>query len=191
MSAYTLPPISSISGLSNNSKIELLNHLFEPCEVLQKILLTNVLGSENAKFYSTYKQFIEVSRKELLEYLKLEKSSPQYDENISKIISAHPRLGANKSKIGNLSIHSQKEQQSLLQASREESEKLSDLNNLYESKFPGLRYVVFVNGRSREVIMANMVERIRRNNIGLEKVDSINAMCDIALDRAKKLGAKL
>lgn len=65
------------------------------------------------------------------------------------------------------------------------------LNDKYETTFPGLRYVVFVNGRSREVIMNNMTERINRNDIVAERKEAFNAMCDIALDRAKKLGAKL
>jgi 2-oxo-4-hydroxy-4-carboxy--5-ureidoimidazoline (OHCU) decarboxylase len=46
-----------------------------------------------------------------------------------------------------------------------------------------------VNGRSRPVIMEDMQRRISTSNQKQEKLDAIQAMCDIANDRAKKLGA--
>jgi 2-oxo-4-hydroxy-4-carboxy--5-ureidoimidazoline (OHCU) decarboxylase len=48
---------------------------------------------------------------------------------------------------------------------------------------------VFVNGRSRPVIMEDMQRRISTSQLKQEKLDAIQAMCDIANDRAKKLGA--
>lgn len=48
---------------------------------------------------------------------------------------------------------------------------------------------VFVNGRSRPVIMEDMQKRISTSTLKQEKLDAIQAMCDIANDRAKKLGA--
>lgn len=65
--------------------------------------------------------------------------------------------------------------------------RLAELNEEYEKTFPGLRYVVFVNGRSRDEIIANMEKRIKRNDIELEKKEAFEAMCDIALDRAAKM----
>jgi len=64
---------------------------------------------------------------------------------------------------------------------------LGRLNEEYEGKFPGLRYVVFVNGRPRSEIMENMRSRIDRGDIKAERQEAIQAMCDIALDRATKL----
>ncbi|KAI5840212.1 hypothetical protein DFP73DRAFT_482983, partial [Morchella snyderi] len=46
---------------------------------------------------------------------------------------------------------------------------------------------VFVNGRSRAVIMEDMERRIARGDIETEKTEAINAMCDIARDRVDKL----
>ncbi|OCL10861.1 hypothetical protein AOQ84DRAFT_288397, partial [Glonium stellatum] len=46
---------------------------------------------------------------------------------------------------------------------------------------------VFVNGRSRPEVMANMRSRIARNDIAAERAEAIQAMCDIAVDRAQKL----
>ena len=68
-----------------------------------------------------------------------------------------------------------------------EAEKLAELNRRYEATFPGLRYVVFVNGRGRDVVMEDMERRIQRGDLALEEVEAIQAMCDIAKDRAAKM----
>ncbi|KLU91276.1 hypothetical protein MAPG_09797, partial [Magnaporthiopsis poae ATCC 64411] len=68
-----------------------------------------------------------------------------------------------------------------------EAERLAALNAEYEARFPGLRYVVFVNGRGRDVIMANMRERIDRGDAQAEEKEAIEAMASIAKDRAAKL----
>ncbi|CAH2355091.1 hypothetical protein CLIB1423_21S01618 [[Candida] railenensis] len=183
---FSLPSVKSLPELSDSKKIEVLDHLFEPCSTLQAFLLPKVFLAN----FQSYREFIEASRKELLKFLSESKNGS--DPRISKIIAAHPRLGAPKpGKVAEtLSEHSSAEQKSL-QGSPEEQAKLVELNEKYEQTFPGLRYVVFVNGRSRPTVMQNMIERIERNDIELEREDAFNAMCDIALDRASKLGAKL
>ncbi|SGZ58254.1 CIC11C00000000042 [Sungouiella intermedia] len=178
---FQLPPPSLFSSLSTPKKVEVLDHLFEPCLTLAEVILARVNGT-----YSTYGDFIEACRSVLLQFLT-EEDIPGNSAKIDKIVSAHPRLGPSKDK---LSSHSTSEQKSLA-GSEEEARKLTELNDLYEETFPGLRYVVFVNGRSREVIMANMKARIERNDVQKEKAEAFNAMCDIALDRASKLGARL
>ncbi|KAF5093162.1 hypothetical protein D0Z00_004210 [Geotrichum galactomycetum] len=155
-----------------------LSLLFEPCEALQNLILTNLLNSE-PKSFSSYIEFIEAVRKVLL--LLLKTSSTEKDL-ISKIIAAHPRLGAKKveSKL------SQAEQASL-QSNAEEAQILAELNSKYETTFPGLRYVVFVNGRSRPEIYKDMKTRIDRGSYDLECEEAFNAMCDITIDRVTKL----
>ncbi|GMM38603.1 hypothetical protein DASC09_059420 [Saccharomycopsis crataegensis] len=196
MSNYKLPPISEVCFLSESQQKELLDHLFEHCETLHGYLIPKLFQTPEVKF-ATYKDFIEQVRLELLWFLSAEianakTSGATIDPRISKIIAAHPRLGApKKQQVVNLSVHSAKEQASLSSSSEEEKFRLQQLNDLYESTFPGLRYVVFVNGRSRDIIMKNMEERIQRNDINEERKEAFNAMCDIALDRATKLGAKL
>lgn len=49
----------------------------------------------------------------------------------------------------------------------------------------------FVNGRSRGVIMAEMRQRIDRGDREREIAETIQAMCDIAKDRAGKLQARI
>jgi len=115
---------------------------------------------------------------------ELQRSNLESDHKwLEAILSAHPRLGEKKVE----SEQSRKEQAQLNQGGSEEAGKLAEFNRKYEERFPGLRYVVFVNGRSRPVIMEDMQTRIDRGDIELEKQEAIQAMCDIAKDRAKKL----
>jgi len=102
---------------------------------------------------------------------------------LDQILGAHPRLGEKKVD----SAQSKAEQAQLNTGGDEETAKLRELNAEYEKAFPGLKYVVFVNGRSRPVIMENMRSRIDRANIKLERAEAIKAMCDIAADRSTKL----
>ncbi|KAL7665925.1 Oxo-4-hydroxy-4-carboxy-5-ureidoimidazoline decarboxylase domain-containing protein [[Candida] zeylanoides] len=185
--SFTLPSIESLPDLSQQAQIEVLDNLFEPCHTLQAFLLS---GDIFRRSFSSYNEFIEQARSELLGLLARAKSSKygqEYDPRVSEIIAAHPRLGAPKADQSQvqLSDHSSAEQKSM-QGSEEEAAKLTELNELYEEKFPGLRYVVFVNGRSRASVMQNMMERIKRGDIGQERKDAFNAMCDIALDRSQK-----
>lgn len=182
---YNLPSAEIVLSLSQSKQVEVLDHLFEPCATLSNFIITQVFNARKGGF-RLYKELIETIRQLLLEFLQQEESHSIVSPDIAKIIAAHPRLGPSKESI---SSHSTSEQKSLA-GTAEEAEKLVQLNEKYESVFPGLRYVVFVNGRSREVIMKNMVERIDRGDILSERREAFNAMCDIALDRAQKL-AKL
>ena len=57
--------------------------------------------------------------------------------------------------------------------SKAETEELAKLNDEYEAAFPGLRYVVFVAGRPRGVIMEDMRTRIRRRDGEMERREAI------------------
>lgn len=177
--SFKLPPISAVPTLEDDEKRELLDHLFEHCSIM-----FDELKPVLEKSHDSYTELIEDAR---VAFLSLLDRSSTLSRQISEIIAAHPRLGPQK---GKLSTHSSEEQKSLM-GSPEETEKLKELNELYEATFPGLRYVVFVNGRPRSVIMENMKTRIERGDIQLEKREALNAMCDIALDRAAKLQAKM
>jgi 2-oxo-4-hydroxy-4-carboxy--5-ureidoimidazoline (OHCU) decarboxylase len=78
----------------------------------------------------------------------------------------------------------------LLQEAEAEAQMLRALNREYEERFPGLRYVVFVNGRPRSVIMDDMRARIARGDVMAERREAVDAMCDIAKDRCRKLGVE-
>ncbi|KZS94421.1 hypothetical protein SISNIDRAFT_484644 [Sistotremastrum niveocremeum HHB9708] len=81
----------------------------------------------------------------------------------ASFISGHPRIGETK----NLSALSSKEQAS--QATPiEVLHQLEQLNRLYEERYPGLRYITFVNGRSRAEIAAEMTQLLDIEGTELE-----------------------
>jgi len=176
MSGLQLPPISSVPSLSTVERAAVLDALFEPCTALHTLSLdllhTETFGSYNDLIASVGVQLTDLS----------ESPSTSDTEWLDNILGAHPRLGEKKVE----SAQSQAEQ-AQLNTGGEEANKLRNLNEEYEKAFPGLKYVVFVNGRSRPVIMENMRSRIDRGDIKLERAEAIKAMCDIAADRAVKL----
>jgi len=74
----------------------------------------------------------------------------------SEFIAGHPRIGESK----NLSNLSAKEQgvttPGVIPTPPEVLARLSHLNACYETKYPGLRYITFVNSRTRRAIAAEM-----------------------------------
>ncbi|EPE29532.1 hypothetical protein GLAREA_00692 [Glarea lozoyensis ATCC 20868] len=193
MASYQLPPISGIPALSTIERAAVLDALFEPCTALHT-LSVDLLHTKN---FESYNQLIARVGAQLTGLS--ESPSTSDTEWLDKILGAHPRLGEKKVE----SVQSQAEQAQLNTGGEGEAAKLRSLNDEYEKTFPGLKYVyddarailgveltlssVFVNGRPRPVIMANMQERISRGDIKLERAEAIKAMCDIAADRASKL----
>lgn len=194
-----LPDPKELRKLSDAQLTAVLENLFEPCATLNVYLLPYVRTTS----FETYTELIELCRSKLLELLedyKVGNGEPDSDEGrelrtkICKIVSAHPRLGVPKQNASTLSVHSQNEQKSLSADGAggvELAQQLQNLNAEYEQTFPGLIFVVFVNGRSREEIMKNMRYRLAHSNWIDEVSTAFNAMADIALDRARKLNAKL
>lgn len=187
---YQLPSIEEFRKLSPEEQKEVIDHLFEPCDSLNWFIQSFVIHQR----FETYTQFINLVRSELEILVNRNgffavRNGYEANNLINDIISAHPRLGAQPKATTQLSQHSAEEQKKL--GGEAMQKKLAELNERYELTFPGLRYVVFVNGRSRDEIIVNMEERIKRNDIELEKKEAFDAMCDIALDRAAKLGVKL
>lgn len=208
----SLPPITSLSTAPIKAQLAVLDTLFEPSTELHTLVLPTLRpkrataatgaaddGSPTAKSgpespFASYKALIRHvgSLMTSLSSQSSSSSSPssslgsqQQQKKLHGILGSHPRLGAKKVE----SAQSQAEQAQLNQGGAEEAEKLKALNDEYEQRFPGLRYVVFVNGRSRPVVMEDMRRRIDRGDPKEEEQEAIRAMVDIAIDRAKKLGA--
>jgi len=177
MSTSSLSPIESVSTLSTIERVGILDSLFEPCTALHTLSLDLLHTST----FSSYNDLIAIVGVQLTDLS--ESPSTSDTEWLDVILGAHPRLGEKKVE----SEQSQKEQAQLNTGGEEEASKMKELNEEYERTFPGLRYVVFVNGRSRSVIMENMRSRIDRGDIKSERLEAIKAMCDIAADRAVKL----
>ncbi|OLL25136.1 putative allantoinase 1 [Neolecta irregularis DAH-3] len=175
MVSYRLPDIQLLKAAQAQEISAVTSNLFEKSESLEDIL--GKLISEMT--YHSYPDLISDVRSHLVT-LTASQILPD-KEALFDVINAHPRLGARKVD----SAQSIAEQKSLVG----ESEALRLLNEEYEETFPRLRYVVFVNGRSREVIMRDMKMRIQRGDIEAEKLEAVNAMYNIALDRAGKLSS--
>ncbi|KAI5781440.1 Oxo-4-hydroxy-4-carboxy-5-ureidoimidazoline decarboxylase, partial [Geopyxis carbonaria] len=174
--AYKLPPLAALSS-SPEHIAPALDALFEPSPALHTLVAARLLPVA-ADTYDSYNSFIDAVAELLLQLRGKD------DEKLLAVLAAHPRLGAKKVD----SAQSEQEQRSLQEGAAEEAEALKGLNETYEEKFPGMRYVVFVNGRSRSVVMEDMKARISRGDIEAEKTAAIEAMRDIAKDRAAKLG---
>ncbi|KAM0722405.1 hypothetical protein Q7P37_001846 [Cladosporium fusiforme] len=170
MATTTLPPASTLPTLPFESQTAILGALFEPSPALCNTVIPLL-----QIHHQSYSSLVASIHSHLL---ALRTSEPNI---LLEILSSHPRRGAPKVDSAQSAA-----EQAQLQGDR--VEELRALNGEYEAKFPGLRFVVFVNGRGRGEIVEVMRERIQRGDWEAERDGAIQAMCDIAVDRAAKLG---
>ncbi|RYP25955.1 hypothetical protein DL767_008228 [Monosporascus sp. MG133] len=195
MASPSLPPVTSLPTASDDALKSVLDTLFEPSSDLHAVAIPSIRdqlskhGSDTPFTYTALIQHVGSLLSSLAsttpEPSSTSTSSTPSRATLHAILGSHPRLGAKKVE----SAQSRAEQAQLNAGAKEEAAQLAALNAEYEARFPGLRYVVFVNGRGRPVIMRDMQERIARGDIRAEEREAIRAMVDIALDRARKLGA--
>lgn len=138
--ASELPSLSSV--LDNKDDLNtLLSVLFESSPILTDTLvpqLSEEIGSVTPR-PTTYDAVIDLAMKKLHTWPPLSQAL---------FIESHPRIG----EVSNLSALSEKEQAT--QATPPEVlKRLEHLNSMYERRYTGLRFVVFVNGRSRADIV--------------------------------------
>ncbi|KAH7303296.1 Oxo-4-hydroxy-4-carboxy-5-ureidoimidazoline decarboxylase [Stachybotrys elegans] len=148
---FTLPHIDVLHSCSDLTQVAVLDLLFEPSPSIHATLLPVIRTAE----YHSYPELIDACQIQLLS-IAAASSFDTPDPVLLSILGAHPRLGEKKVE----SVQSAAEQASLAG----EGEELASLNKQYEETFPGLRYVVFVNGRSRPEVMEDMKARIARND---------------------------
>lgn len=125
-----LPSISAISELSAVERAAVLDALFEPCVPLHTLSIELL----RSKAFTNYDDLVAAIGVQLTELL--ESSSSSDTVWLDDILRSHPRLGAKKVE----SAQSQAEQ-SQLQGEGQEATQLRELNEDYEKKFSGLRYV--------------------------------------------------
>lgn len=155
MESPSLPSIVDLQSLSDAEKSKTLDFLFEPSPEIHSTLIPVI----TEKQYGSYDDLIEAGRQKFLS-IAAKSTAANPDPILLSILGSHPRLGAKKVE----SAQSVAEQAKL----GGESEELARLNREYEEKFPGLRYVVFVNGRGRPEIMEDMKVRMQRGDFGNE-----------------------
>jgi len=85
------------------------------------------------------------------------------NEDKLKILNAHPDL-ANKTKIGSLTLDSNREQNSagLDQCTKEEFNQFKNLNSEYKNKF-GFPFILAVKGKKKSEILFNFKKRVLSN----------------------------
>lgn len=155
--------IEKLRSADDRTKSDTLDLLFEPSPAIHEVLLPVIQEAE----YISYAELIDACHVRLL-LSTANATSQDMDPTVLSILGSHPRLGQKKVE----SAQSVAEQANL----QGEGEELAKLNQEYEEKFPGLRYVVFVNGRGRPEIMGNMRERIDRGDYAKE-VDAALGVC--------------
>ncbi|KAH8093787.1 Oxo-4-hydroxy-4-carboxy-5-ureidoimidazoline decarboxylase [Cristinia sonorae] len=144
MSQSTLVPLSE-AQCNTNALSEVLVTFFEDSAILRNTLvpqLSSHLRQSTTSSISSYSQLIDVA---------LGIISTWDDPLKAEFIEGHPRIGEQKG----LSHLSAKEQAAV--ATRPEVLlRLAHLNQCYEHRYHGLRYITFVNGRPREMIVKEM-----------------------------------
>lgn len=165
MAPPTLPDVTTLASLPEETLISILDLLFEPSAELHTLTIPTL----RAITFASYPELIETIRDQLLVIADTVHSDPTARKPLLSILGSHPRLGAKKVE----SAQSAAEQAQLQAGAKEEAEKLAALNDEYEKTFPGLRYVVFVNGRGRDVIMHDMRRRIDRGDFAAEEKEAI------------------
>ncbi|KAF8498531.1 Oxo-4-hydroxy-4-carboxy-5-ureidoimidazoline decarboxylase [Russula emetica] len=135
--------------------------LFEPSPALFEFLVPSVITIvEDSRRHiprRTFNALINNGIRELDDWPHSQQAS---------FIGGHPRIG----EVKGLSALSASEQAAHATAP-EILARLLELNEEYERRYPGLRYITFVNGRSRKMIMEEMEEKLGVGD-GWEKGDS-------------------
>jgi len=135
--------------------------LFEPSSALFEFLVPSVItivaDPEKHIPRRTFDALIDIGMRELDDWPHSQQAS---------FIGGHPRIG----EVKGLSALSASEQAAHA-TPPEILARLSELNEEYERRYPGLRYITFVNGRSRKMIMEEMEEKLGIGG-GWEKGDS-------------------
>lgn len=176
-----LPSVASLASLDAIARARVLDLLFEPSTPLHTLSVTPIAEQH----FTTYPDLITFVGRQFTELLVSNLASDQVW--LDSILGAHPRLGEKKVDSA-LSRQEQAAMKAAEPSTNDDAEaesvatKLAELNQEYESAFPGLRYVTFVNGRPRSVIMEDMKQRINRADARQERVDAIKVCYTVALD---------
>ncbi|KAI9671307.1 MAG: hypothetical protein M1831_004216 [Alyxoria varia] len=177
----TLPPPTTLTRILTEQKVIVSDTLFEHSSSVQGIADAIL---EDHPAFSSYDEFIAAVEEAMLyrfidsgdQPRASERAKAMQEELLADVFAAHPRLGEKRVESA-LSRAEQAQLQSQGQdaggKAEEEARDLERLNKAYEEKFPGLRYVVFVNGRGRDVIMADMRMRIERGDVQRERREGL------------------
>ncbi|KAF9820623.1 hypothetical protein IEO21_01326 [Rhodonia placenta] len=143
----SLPPIEYVLSSTadpNSPLAQALAILFEPTPTLFSELVPGLVShiASRSTPITSYSELIDAS---------LDVIATWDDDLKAQFIAGHPRIG----EVKGLSHLSAKEQAATA-TPPEVLARLAHLNACYEHLYPGLRYITFVNGRSRAAIKDEM-----------------------------------
>lgn len=145
-STIHLPPLDET--LSNSASLsDALSTLFEPSKTLTAHLIPQLVQRLPSVHVTSYAALIDVATDTITRWDDVLKA---------QFIAGHPRIG----EVANLSRLSAHEQAAAATPPAVLA-RLAHLNACYERRFPGLRYITFVNGRTRAAIMEEMEDVLR------------------------------
>jgi len=127
----TLPPIRAVPVSSLRDRTRVLDLLFEPCSAIHDSFAVRL----QERPFNSYAELVDFVGGRLNEWANTSKTDSRLGM-LDGILSAHPRLGEKK-----VDSAQSRAEQAQLQGSAGEGEELMRLNEEYEAKFPGLRYV--------------------------------------------------
>ncbi|KAJ6624933.1 Oxo-4-hydroxy-4-carboxy-5-ureidoimidazoline decarboxylase [Mycena sp. CBHHK59/15] len=140
----SLPPILAVDG---GRLAGVLSLLFEPSDILLSTLvpaLAKTLASD--KRFTSYTDLIDAAIAEVA----------SWDVSLrAQFIEGHPRIGETKD-LSALSATEQGATSTVAPTPPQVLTRLAHLNACYERRYAGLRYITFVNGRSRAAIALEM-----------------------------------
>jgi 2-oxo-4-hydroxy-4-carboxy--5-ureidoimidazoline (OHCU) decarboxylase len=182
-----LPPMAELDAVSPERFVAIMAPLFEGApQFLDRLAAARPFGS--------FEVLLSTAR-------SIARTMP-LDEQI-ELVDAHPRLGAPPASVSALSFVEQGYAQDAAEQAARDAERerarvaaelerarvaaeLERLNAAYESRF-GFRYCVFVAGRPRAALLADFEAALGADRLA-ELRRAIDAVIDIAADRASKLG---
>ena len=111
-----------------------------------------------------------------------------------ELVDAHPRIGAPPASVSAMSFVEQGYERDAAERAAREAQterarvaaELDRLNTAYEARF-GFRYCLFVAGRPRSALLRDFEAALVADRV-VELRRAIDAVIDIATDRASKLG---
>ncbi|WOO79592.1 putative allantoinase 1 [Vanrija pseudolonga] len=140
----SLPPLADLAN--NDALHSALSTLFEPTPALEHTLLPAVSARLSTSPAQSYGALVDLCAEVALQWDWGDKAA---------FVAGHPMIG----EVKGLSAHSAKEQ-GVKPTAPVVLARLAHLNALYNAVFPGLRYITFVNGRTRAQIVPELEEAI-------------------------------
>ncbi|KAL1409579.1 hypothetical protein Q8F55_003570 [Vanrija albida] len=136
----SLPPLADLT--SEPALQSALETLFEPTPALTRLLVPAVRARLSAP-PASYAALVDLCAEAAQSWGWADKAA---------FVAGHPVIG----EVKGLSAHSAKEQGGVRPTAPVVLARLAHLNALYAAAFPGLRYITFVNGRTRAQIVPEL-----------------------------------